>query len=170
MFPPSEYLQGPEQSLLHACGDVSALLLFHHHFHRSAPRMWRCFHDMQRPSDHRGVCSTHVEMFPWRSPTGRYWPRLLHACGDVSSGYLGSYCIDLSAPRMWRCFYKKDLNRLRLAVCSTHVEMFLPYSVRLSSWEGLLHACGDVSTIEENCVTAFRSAPRMWRCFSYSLI
>ena len=91
--------------------------------------------------------------------------RLLHACGDVSPLDAMVSAIFKSAPRMWRCFYAKQGVQVQYVVCSTHVEMFLCFSI--SSWPSvsLLHACGDVSDAYTNAELAEMSAPRMWRCF-----
>ena len=63
MFLVRHHGQPHPSSLLHACGDVSvaencalSALTF-------APRMWRCFKNLQFYEDFGVVCSTHVEMF-----------------------------------------------------------------------------------------------------------
>ena len=49
------------------------------------------------------------------------------------------------SPRMWRCFLALPTSSPLADVFSTHVEMFLLRSLRLSGFSGFLHACGDVS-------------------------
>ena len=73
-----------QDSLLHACGDVSDSPTGFHFAVESAPRMWRCFSAADHRALEEDVCSTHVEMFPGA------W----NFMADTSS----------SAPRMCRCF------------------------------------------------------------------
>ena len=64
MFPPHQAPAHPRPDLLHACGDVSKLVLRDINLIRSAPRMWRCFLGHLVVGKTEGICSTHVEMFP----------------------------------------------------------------------------------------------------------
>ena len=90
--------------LLHACGDVSRVAYFWEMGTGFAPRMWRCFYSFEIWSCSGLVCSTHVEMFPWRSLEMERRGCLLHACGDVSVKELRHRQPPEFAPRMWRCF------------------------------------------------------------------
>ena len=77
---PHETLAG----LLHACGDVSIILISHEDMSKFAPRMWRCFCQVCCISWSCWVCSTHVEMFLHEHIGYVAIICLLHACGDVS--------------------------------------------------------------------------------------
>ena len=133
------------QSLLHACGDVSASGCLLHNAGMSAPRMWRCYDILPDEITGSDVCSTHVEMFRSQPGTGPLHRCLLHACGDVSVWKKQIETVEESAPRMWRCFYSRISCRTCRFVCSTHVEMFLQERLSKEAKESLLHACGDVS-------------------------
>ena len=104
MFLAGLYLTSAGVSLLHACGDVSIILISHEDMSKSAPRMWRCFFSISTVLTFDEVCSTHVEMF--LTLTGARPSRigLLHACGDVSRQVPSPSSAAGSAPRMWRCF------------------------------------------------------------------
>ena len=91
-------------SLLHACGDVSKTAEASGWDESFAPRMWRCFLPFVSALRSCQVCSTHVEMFLTSRFSQDVKSSLLHACGDVS------------VPRF--------VPLLTLLVCSTHVEMF----------------------------------------------
>ena len=127
--------------------------------------MWRCFSVLAGENFSQEVCSTHVEMFLPLFTASCMLRCLLHACGDVSppspsEGYGSKF-----APRMWRCFLAEIFDWADWAVCSTHVEMFHLFAVHCSIVCGLLHACGDVSSVSVSCSGFPEFAPRMWRCF-----
>ena len=104
MFPLGKRQKPRAHSLLHACGDVSLAILYAHHHHTSAPRMWRCFQIKYLAISDAVVCSTHVEMFLLQKMRFSSVKCLLHACGDVSCLVSMMEVMALSAPRMWRCF------------------------------------------------------------------
>ena len=70
---------------------------------------------------------------------------------------------------MWRCFCQGLPECPEASICSTHVEMFLMFHIRLGQRRNLLHACGDVSHWDFFIRSRARSAPRMWRCFRKSM-
>ena len=146
MFPVSILTEFLLRCLLHACGDVSAFLRYPARLCMFAPRMWRCFWGITVYCKCPGVCSTHVEMFLWKPRSRGNSPRLLHACGDVSQLAASGKKAWTFAPRMWRCFWQRELRQPQRQVCSTHVEMFLVKMTLDESEKGLLHACGDVSS------------------------
>ena len=165
MFLVQSHMTSSLTCLLHACGDVSGYFRLGMHAYTSAPRMWRCFCIKGLWSSRRGVCSTHVEMFPYQDLPRFHLRRLLHACGDVSAAKASEDKAKASAPRMWRCFHT-PLRPVHLqGVCSTHVEMFLALIACVSYDTCLLHACGDVSIWLQWTSRRTMSAPRMWRCF-----
>ena len=126
MFRTEEVSDDASGSFLHACGDVSLLLVSNN---LSA-----------------AVFSTHVEMFPGQQIIIIRIVCFLHACGDVSSKLRFTQNHKKFSPRMWRCFFLCSLPYSRKEVFSTHVEMF-PRHRRLSTAQGcFLHACGDVSS------------------------
>ena len=147
MFPTSAANANSAERLLHACGDVSLMVMSSSEFGRFAPRMWRCF--LLRPLRLRltYVCSTHVEMFPQEERSEHSYERLLHACGDVSLQKLSIKHRRWFAPRMWRCFSRMKPRTTLSSVCSTHVEMFHLPQCEKELYACLLHACGDVSEI-----------------------
>ena len=132
---------------------------------RYAPRTWRCFSLSFLHFIVRQVCSTHVEMF-LDAPIRQRWPSgMLHARGDVSDAAVRGLYVGKYAPRTWRCFHLEVFSRAAEGVCSTHVEMFLPFMTSLQTCRSMLHARGDVSMrlwIDRHILVY---APRTWRCF-----
>ena len=192
MFPPRHDSCQQQGHLLHACGDVSAMLGAGSSLLQSAPRMWRCFIRRVQGRRLNPICSTHVEMFLRPCPRLVQGLDLLHACGDVSDVLGGIGFVSQSAPRMWRCFspylavsllegicstHVEMFPRMwrcfrpgaqgdeRASICSTHVEMFLRRTPHMAYRKHLLHACGDVSDSPDIHDDFITSAPRMWRCF-----
>ena len=102
MFPFHRCHGRPHRDLLHACGDVSKLVLRDINLIRSAPRMWRCFSSSLSLASISAICSTHVENF----------------------SIIFYHKSHLIAPRMWRCFLLYQRFIAQCFDCSTYVEIF----------------------------------------------
>ncbi len=155
-------LPTPTDSLPHARGGVSLLILQASCPFSSSPRTWGCFSSSTLRRIRLSVFPTHVGGVP------QFWfchhPALglPHACGGVSIYGQCRVFPDLSSPRMWGCFHRYGRLYLIHRVFPTHVGVFPGCSALDSSGRGLPHACGGVSGAHLRSCWPSASSPRMW--------
>ena len=154
--------------LPHARGGVSISGVGSTGTSTSSPRTWGCFLRRYVGPSVVAVFPTHVGVFPGRPATARWSSSLPHARGGVSDSMARFRYLLSSSLRTWGCFQWPAGEAGNQHVFPTHVGVFLPAWVAVSSPLCLPHARGGVSAIRPFFRLVSTSSPRTWGCFFHA--